>query len=81
LGSGNGEEANGAPGVKLINPNPNQADAAAVPARRVELDPAESEADRQSLAACERRYSSFRRSDGTYQPFGGGPRQRCPVLR
>jgi hypothetical protein len=30
---------------------------------------------------CERRYSSFRRSDGTYQPFGGGPRQRCPHLR
>ena len=30
---------------------------------------------------CERRYSSFRRSDGTYQPFGGGPRQRCPHHR
>ncbi len=30
---------------------------------------------------CERRYASFRRSDGTYQPYGGGPRQRCPHLR
>jgi len=30
---------------------------------------------------CERRYSSFRRSDGTYQPFDGGPRKRCPLLR
>jgi hypothetical protein len=30
---------------------------------------------------CERRYSSFRQSDGTYQPFGGGPRVRCPLLR
>jgi len=80
-GSANGKEANGAPGVKLVNPNPTQADAAAVPARKAEPDAAESEADRQDLAACERRYSSFRRSDGTYQPFGGGPRQRCPTLR
>jgi BA14K-like protein len=32
-------------------------------------------------AECERRYSSFRRSDGTYQPYGGGPRARCPFLR
>ena len=30
---------------------------------------------------CERRYSSFRREDGTYQPHGGGPRVRCPHLR
>ena len=30
---------------------------------------------------CERRYSSFRREDGTYQPFDGGPRRRCPHLR
>jgi membrane peptidoglycan carboxypeptidase len=28
-------------------------------------------------AACARNYSSFRASDCTYQPFGGGPRQRC----
>jgi hypothetical protein len=42
---------------------------------------AQIETDRQGIAACERRYSSFRRSDGTYQPFGGGPRLRCPLLR
>jgi BA14K-like protein len=30
---------------------------------------------------CERRYSSFRREDGTYQPYGGGVRVRCPHLR
>jgi BA14K-like protein len=29
---------------------------------------------------CERRYSSFRREDGTYQPYGGGPRIRCPTF-
>ena len=36
--------------------------------------------DGRELARCERRYSSFRRSDGTYQPYGGGRRQRCPLL-
>jgi BA14K-like protein len=41
----------------------------------------EPEPDREAIAACERRYSSFRRSDGTYQPYGGGTRQRCPLLR
>jgi hypothetical protein len=34
-----------------------------------------------SLAECERRYSSFRRSDGTYQPYGSRPREVCPLLR
>jgi hypothetical protein len=33
------------------------------------------------IAECERRYSSFRASDGTYQPFDGGPRVRCRFLR
>lgn len=33
------------------------------------------------IEACERHYSSFRRSDLTYQPYGGGPRARCPLLR
>jgi hypothetical protein len=40
-----------------------------------------SSADAPGLEECERRYSSIRRSDGTYQPFGGGPRMRCPHLR
>jgi hypothetical protein len=39
------------------------------------------EPDHAGIAACEKRYSSFRRSDGTYQPYGGGARQRCPLLR
>lgn len=34
-----------------------------------------------AVAQCERRYSSFRRSDGTYQPFGSGTRRPCPLLR
>jgi penicillin-binding protein 1A len=29
------------------------------------------------IAACASHYSSFRAADCTYQPFGGGPRQRC----
>ena len=29
------------------------------------------------VAACARDYNSFRASDCTYQPYGGGPRQRC----
>jgi hypothetical protein len=33
------------------------------------------------FAECERRYSSFRASDGTYQPYGSGSRARCPHLR
>jgi BA14K-like protein len=75
-------ETDRGPRIKLINPSqPNPATGPAEPARKAEVDPIESEADRQGLVACERRYSSFRRSDGTYQPFGGGPRQRCPLLR
>lgn len=30
---------------------------------------------------CASRYRSFRWSDGTFQPYGGGPRQLCPYLR
>ena len=30
---------------------------------------------------CARRFSSFQPSDGTYQPYGGGRRERCPLLR
>jgi hypothetical protein len=36
--------------------------------------------DDAAAGQCEKRYSSFRRSDGTYQPFDGGPRKRCPLL-
>jgi BA14K-like protein len=78
------DEANSPlPNVTLINPSQEDALAAAAePAAKSEAGTAEIEAaDRQGIAACERRYSSFRRNDGTYQPFGGGPRQRCPLLR
>ncbi|MEL6746780.1 MAG: BA14K family protein [Pseudomonadota bacterium] len=34
-----------------------------------------------AIARCEDDYRSFRRSDGTFQPFGGGPRRLCPYLR
>lgn len=37
--------------------------------------------DAASVAECESRYASFRRSDGTYQPFGRSTRQMCPLLR
>ncbi|MEZ5844603.1 MAG: BA14K family protein [Hyphomicrobiaceae bacterium] len=30
---------------------------------------------------CDDRFKSFRWSDGTYQPYGGGPRRVCPYLR
>ena len=30
---------------------------------------------------CDDRYRSFRWSDGTFQPYGGGPRELCPYLR
>ena len=29
---------------------------------------------------CADRFRSFRYSDGTYQPYGGGPRELCPYL-
>ena len=37
--------------------------------------------DAVGVAECESRYSSFRRSDGTYQPYGRSSRQVCPFLR
>jgi hypothetical protein len=80
--SANDADTDRAPRIKVINPSQaNSATGPAEAARKAEAYPLESEADRQGLAACERRYSSFRRSDGSYQPFGGGPRQRCPLLR
>lgn len=37
--------------------------------------------DAAALEQCQRRYSSFRASDGTYQPLDGGPRRACRLLR
>lgn len=36
---------------------------------------------RSAWRRCDRRYRSFRWSDGTFQPYGGGPRRLCPYLR
>jgi len=80
----NDEEGSAAPSVKVINPSPGERRAAAEPVSNSDGNDsrgAETEIDRPGIAACERRYSSFRRSDGTYQPYGGGSRQRCPLLR
>jgi len=79
--NGNDEDNGRPPNVKLINPRQADLGAAAVGPTQPDADVAEIETDRQGIAACERRYSSFRRNDGTYQPFGGGPRLRCPLLR
>jgi BA14K-like protein len=80
----NGKVEDKPPGlnVQLINPGQDNAPRVATePARAADPNQLESETDRQDIAACEKRYSSFRRSDGTYQPYGGGARQRCPLLR
>ena len=81
----NDEEGGAAPSVKVINPTPGDRRAAAAEAVSKsdgnDSGGAETEIDRPGITACERRYSSFRRSDGTYQPYGGGSRQRCPLLR
>ena len=34
----------------------------------------------EALARCQRQYSSFRESDGTYQPYGRRGRELCPHL-
>ncbi len=83
--AGNDAEAGAGPSLKLINPAASDPRAAAAePAGKPDGNDtgvAETEIDRPGIAACEKRYSSFRRSDGTYQPYGGGRRQRCPLLR
>ena len=34
-----------------------------------------------AIMECERRYNSFRRGDGTYQPYNSPTRELCPLLR
>lgn len=60
----------------LVNPEWT-ARAIAEPAPRAERD----RTDDAGIAECERRYSSFRASDGTYQPYGRNSRVMCPHLR
>lgn|GEM_PF-6806285 len=75
------------PPVVLINPGAAQGSQSG---KRADDEPAASGSrgtSQPGMAAaagaeeCQRRFSSFRSSDGTYQPYGGGPRQRCPLLR
>jgi hypothetical protein len=71
------------PGVTLINPGSAEARANPSEPSRAGRESAGKSADSSPEGAegCQRRFSSFRASDGTYQPFGGGARARCPLLR
>jgi hypothetical protein len=65
--------------VTLINPSQQHGEpSVGLPSTVVNEDGGAKSA---GAAECERRYSSYRPSDGTYQPYGGGPRMRCPHLR
>ncbi len=74
-------------GVTLVNPGyvdagPDAQDVTPPAARPASTSGEEgNDAKPAGIEECERRYSSFRRSDGTYQPYGGGARTRCPLLR
>ena len=84
------QEVSRAPGrdVVLVNPEwqqaPSKADREPEPERRAyrpESDAGQSRlAHESALAKCESRYSSFRRDDGTYQPYGRSTREPCPFL-
>jgi hypothetical protein len=65
--------------IVLVNPEWRQAKSGAR-YRDADIDRA-AMGDERAYAECERRYSSFRRSDGTYQPYGRSSRERCPFLR
>lgn len=52
--------------------SPDRSDADVAPGRS---------ADQETLERCARRYASFRASDGTYQPYDGGTRKLCSLLR
>ena len=83
-------EAAKAPGgdVVLVNPEwkqaPSKADREPDAERRAYRPEAETGqgrfADESAFAKCESRYSSFRPSDGTYQPYGRSTREPCPFL-
>ena len=81
------EEARGPrSGVVLVNPEWTQARPIS-PQRELGERERGRGGDRESmydgpgLAECESRYTSFRRSDGTYQPYGRSSRELCPFLR
>ena len=37
--------------------------------------------DQEAIRKCQRRYNSFRSSDGTFQPYNSPTRELCPYLR
>jgi len=74
-------------GVVLVNPEWTRA-RPILPQRELEEErergrgwDRESMYDGPGIAECESRYTSFRRSDGTYQPYGRSSRELCPFLR
>jgi BA14K-like protein len=77
------EETRGArSGGVLVNPEWTRA--RPIPPQRQREEERERESsmyDGPGIAECESRYTSFRRSDGTYQPYGRSSRELCPYLR
>jgi hypothetical protein len=68
-------------GVLLVQPEWTSADPQVRRSGRSGSDEGAGEVDEAALQECERRYASFRRSDGTYQPYNRNFRERCPFLR
>jgi hypothetical protein len=66
------------PRVILLNPESaaKQSDQIATPS-----EPVRPASNTDDIERCAKRFSSFRRSDGTYQPYGGRERERCPFLQ
>lgn len=68
--------------ARILNPDNSTPDAVQRQAEAVsEPSDAPDLGSEEQIAACERRFASFRRSDGTYQPYGSRGRQLCPLLR
>ena len=68
---------------RIINSSSQQPDDVHSPVPQHGVNTGESvpqRADAMANQGCRRRFSSFRESDGTYQPYGGGARMRCPYL-
>lgn len=76
-------------GAVLVNPEWTAPSVAETVPHRADPPSAETESPRAErnrateagMAECERRYSSFRASDGTYQPYDRNSRVLCPFLR
>jgi hypothetical protein len=69
-------------GVRLVNPDAGRVNSAAgAPVAVSDRADHNSNPQNHLLDQCARRYSSFRRNDGTYQPLDGGPRKLCSLLR